>query len=108
MKFHHLFQIFHLFNFLYNLFFFLSLVVIKELWLSHPQLCVSVSHYENISHVESEKQCRWKCEQQTKCVMVQYDTKLKKCWLSDDRKITPKSGCNELFDYYIKGKYEGY
>ena len=80
-------------------------MVLRELWLSHPQLCLSVSHYEIVSDVKSEKQCRWKCEQQKKCVMVRYDPNSGKCWLSADRKMTSKAGCNKLFDYYIKGNY---
>ena len=77
--------------------------LLRELWLSHPQLCLSISHYETLPEVKSEMECRWHCEQQRECVMVAYDPNSHKCWLSGDRNMTPKTGCNPLLDYYIKG-----
>lgn len=79
--------------------------LLSEHWLSHPQLCLSMPPYEIFPEVLSEMECRWHCEQQKECVMVAYDPNSHKCWLSSDLKMTPKTGCDRLLDYYIKGTY---
>lgn len=81
-----------------------SIGVLREPWISHPKLCLTVQDYEVIREINTERECRWHCEQEKKCLLVQYDSDAGECWLCDNRQMEPKTECKKTFDYYVKGK----